>query len=96
MHDHGLGLGERETVAVQAEELGVLADARKHRLALALVLDAEEIDHIGVGQSFVQIIGHPTAHFLKHSRHECAGAAEGDVGTELAQGPDIGAGHAAV
>ena len=96
MHDHGLRLGEGETFAVQAEEPGVLADARKHRLALALVLDAEEIDHIGVGQCFVQIIGHPTAHFLKHPRYECAGAAERDVGAELAQGPDVGAGHAAV
>ena len=60
------------------------------------MLDAKEVDHIGVGQCFVQIIGHTTAHFLEHPRHECAGAAERDIGAELAQGPDIGAGHAAV
>ena len=96
MHDHGLRLGEREAFAIEPEEPGVLADAWEHRLALALVLDAKEVDHICVGQCFVQIIGHTTAHFLEHPRHECAGAAERDVGAELAQGPDVGAGHAAV
>jgi hypothetical protein len=35
----------------QAEKAGVFANARKHRLALALVLDAQQVDDVGVAMA---------------------------------------------
>ena len=49
MHDEGVGLGLGEARAVEAEEAGVFADTGEHRLALAFVLDAQEVDDIGTG-----------------------------------------------
>src|SRR5580704_3488101 len=47
VHDEGIGLGAGEPGFVEAEEAGVFAEAGKHGLALAFVLDAEEVDDVG-------------------------------------------------
>ena len=83
VHDHGLGLGERETFAVQAEEPGILADARNIVLRWRSCWMRRRLITSASASASSRCAGHPTAHFLKHPRYECA-AAERDVGTELA------------
>src|SRR5216110_3005829 len=55
MHDQHVGLGATETGFVQPEKAGVFADARKHRLALALVLDAQQVDDVSIGDGFFDV-----------------------------------------
>ena len=50
VHDQGVGLGPGQAGLGQAEQAGVFAEAGKHRLALALVLDAQEVDDVGVAR----------------------------------------------
>ena len=96
MHDQDVGLGEREARLIEAEKSGVLADAGKHGMALTLVLDAQEIDDIGVGNRFLDIVGHFAAHLLEGSRDESGRSAKSDIGTELPQRPNVGAGDTAI
>ena len=60
------------------------------------MLNSQEVDDIGIGQRVVHVVSHAAAHLLKDTRHQCAWAAEGDVGAELAQGPNVGSRDAAV
>lgn len=56
VHDQDVGFGGGEAGVVDAEERGVFAQAWEHGLALALVLDAEEIQDIGVADGFVEVV----------------------------------------
>ena len=96
MHDNHVGFCPREALLVESEQGGVFIEAGEHRLALALVLDAQQVDDVGIGDGLLDIVGHPTAHLLEQARHERAGAAERHVRAEFGQRPDVGAGHPAV
>ena len=63
---------------------------------LLLVLDAEQIHHIRVGQRLVHIVCHAASHFFVDARDERRRAAERDVRAELGQRPDVRPRHATV
>jgi hypothetical protein len=60
------------------------------------VLDAQEVDDVGVGDGFGDVVGDAAAHLFEDFWDEGGGAAEGDFGAEFGEGPDVGAGDAAV
>ena len=96
MHDERVGLDPLHPSLVQPEERGVFAQAREHRHPLALVLDAQEVDHVGVAQGFLEVPGHPAAELLEDLGHERRRPAQRDLRAQLEQRPDVGPGHAAV
>ena len=96
VHDERVGFGFLEARFVEAKERGVFVDARKHRLALALVLDAQEMDDVGVTNRFFHVVGDAATHLLKHARHQSCRAAERDLGAEFRERPNIRARDTAV
>ena len=96
MHDDGVRLESREPLVCQAEERPVFADTREGGEPLALVLDAEQIDDVSVGEGVVDVVCHAATHLLEDAWHERRRAAERDVRAELGQRPNVRAGHAAV
>src|SRR6185369_4595273 len=95
VHDDSVRLHPAGTGVVEAEHAGVFADGREMADALALVLDAEEHDDVGVGEGGAEVVRDLDAHRLEPVRHEGGGAHDGDVGAELGEGVDVGAGDAA-
>ena len=96
MHHDRVRLEPVESLGRQAEERPVFADAREGREPLPLVLDAEQIHHIRVGQRLVHIVRHAASHFFVDARDERRRAAERDVRAELGQRPDVRPRHATV
>ena len=70
MHDHGVGLEPGEALLVQAEHRSVFADAWEERLALAFVLDAEQVDHVGVAQGVINVVCNAAPKLFEHARHK--------------------------
>ena len=95
MHDEGVGLEPRGALLGEAEEGGVFAEAGEVFLALALVLDAQEVDDVDLGQDGVDVVRDADAQLLELARDERAGADERDARAELEQRPDVRAGDAA-
>ena len=96
MHDQRIGFGFFQALFVQAKQTRVFAQTGKHALALPFVLDAQQIDDIGIGDRFIDVVGDAAAHLLEDFRDEGGWAAQRDVGTEFRQRPDIGTGDATV
>ncbi len=65
MHDQRIGFGPGQAGFVQAEKLRVFVDAGEHGLALALVLDAQQVDDVGVANGLLHVVGHAAAHLLE-------------------------------
>jgi len=57
VHDDDLLFAAIEPLRGQGEKLVVLADRREHVPLLALLLDAEHLDHVQVGEHLVQVVG---------------------------------------
>jgi hypothetical protein len=96
VHDESVGFGEGEALAVEAVEADVFVEAGEHGLALAFVLDAQEVDDVGVGEGFLDLVGDAATHLFEDARDEGGGTAQGDAGAEFEEGPDVRAGDAAV
>ena len=56
MHDEAVGFERAARALVRPKERGVFAKTGKIFLALAFVLDAEKIDHVGVRQDLVELV----------------------------------------
>src|SRR5436190_24331268 len=56
MYDQTTGFEELGALPGQTKERGIFAETRKILLPLALMLDAQEIDHIRPGQNRIQIV----------------------------------------
>ena len=95
MHDDGLGVEPGGAGLVEAEHAGVFAERGKVAGGLALVLDAQEHDDLGVGERGLEVVRDLHAEGGEPVRHEGGGADERDVGLELGERPDVGAGDAA-
>ena len=74
----------------------VLAQAGDERAAPPLRLEAEQRDHIGVGQRGVEIGGDLDRPALERGRQQAARCGQRDVGSQGGVGQDLGAGHPAV
>src|SRR6266567_853225 len=48
VHNEGIWFCSREARGVEAKEAGVFAEAGKHALALPFMLDAQQIDNVGI------------------------------------------------
>jgi hypothetical protein len=70
MHDEYVGIAGVEPFHVEAEERDILADRGEKAAALALVLDAQEHDDIGVGQDRIEIVGDIHAQLAEDFRHQ--------------------------
>ena len=75
MHDQGVGPGFRQPRFVETEEAGIFAETWKHRLALTLVLNAEQVDDVGLAYGIFDVISDTAAHFFEHARDECGRSA---------------------
>lgn len=95
VHDQDIGLQPGHAGAVEAELGPVFTDAGEHAVALPLVLDAKEIHHVGVTKGLPHIPADAAAEPLKDARDQRGRSAEGDLGAQLVEGPDVGAGHPA-
>lgn len=93
VHDNGIRLQPGGAEFVQSEHTGVFTDRWKVAGALAFVLDAQEHDGVGIGEGLAQIVADAHAHGFEALWHEGAGAGDGDLGPELLQTNNIGAGH---
>ncbi len=91
MHDQNLRLQTRQAGAIEAEFGAVLADPGEHGLLLALMLNPEEVHDVGVPQTFVHVPAHATTHLLEDPGHQGGRTAEGDLRSQLAKRPDVGA-----
>ena len=70
MHNERVRLGAGKPRPIQAEQIGVLADAREHRFTLSLMLNPQQIDDIGLGNCLIHIVSHSATHLLKHPGHQ--------------------------
>ena len=96
VHDERLRMEQGHAGGRQAEQGRILARGGEHGLALPLVLDAEEVDDVGPAQGVLDVPGDAAAEAFEGLGDERGRAAEGDVGTQLAEGPDVGTRDAAV
>ena len=61
MHDEYIGFRARESLFGKSEQARVFANAREHRFALTLVLDAEQVDHVCVLNRGIYVVGDLTS-----------------------------------
>ena len=95
MHDDGLGIQPGGPGLVESEHTRVLAKRREVAGGLALVLNAEEHDDLGVGERRFEVVRHLDPEVGEPMRHEGRRADQGDVRLKLGERPDVGAGDAA-
>ena len=89
------GLASASFSGREAEGLGVLAGARQHRPAHALVLQAQHDDHVGAADALGQVVADAHAHLLQVAGHQRLRADGADLGhAERRQRMDVGAGDA--
>src|SRR5437867_7391071 len=96
MHNEHVGFGPGKTDFVQAKQVGIFVNAREHRLALAFVLDAQQVDDVRVGHGVINIVSHAAAHLFKNPGHKGGWTAKGDSSAQLGERPNVRAGDAAV
>ena len=84
----GAGFGE-------AEERDVFAEAGEVFLALALVLDPQEVHDIHFGEDIVEAVSDADAEFFKAFRDQRGRAYECHFGAEFEEAENVGAGDAA-
>ena len=89
------GLSSLARALGQAEERGVFAEAGEVFLPLPLVLDAQQVDDVGVREHVVEVVRDRAAELLELARHERARADERDARAELEQRVDVRARDAA-
>ena len=96
MHDDDIGLGAGEGALGQAEVARVFVDRGEEVLALALELDAQHHDHVGVAHAGVQIAGASRPRLRSSGGSRVGGPTRRTVRAEGAQREDVRARHAAV
>src|SRR3954463_11596344 len=96
VHDQSIGFTAVKPSFVEAEQISVLADTGEHGLALAFVLDAQQVDYICVFDRLIYIMGHPAAHLFENFGHERTRTAQSYVCAEFEQGPNIRSCHATI
>ena len=96
MHDEHVFLAALEAVVRQAEEPRELADGGKLAGLDALELHTEHVQDVHLADDRVQVVYHLGAQRLEAARQERRRADEDDLGAQLGQAPQIGAGDAAV
>ena len=92
MHHDGVVLGEAELGAVDAEGRGVLADAGEEGALEALLLDAQHHHHVGSVEGLTQARDHLDAERLDAQRDHGGRRRDPDLGTQLLEAEDVGAG----
>ena len=85
-----------QALFVDLVEKPVLANRREEVALLALELDAQEVDDVGLADGFLEVVADAHAVLLEAAGDQRAGAADGDFGAEFGEGPDVGSGDAAV
>ena len=89
-------LARLQPAAVDLVALGVLAQRGHEGLGHALALHPQRVDHVGVGEAVVEVVGDVAAERLDPARDQRGRAAHRHLGAELAEGEDVRAGHARV
>ena len=92
VHEH---LARVQAPAVDLVLVGVLAQGRHEGLVHALVLHAQGVDDVGLGQ-VVEGEAHVAAERLDAARDQRRRPADGDPGAHLLEGEDVRARHARV
>ena len=92
VHEH---LARVQAAAVDLVLVGVLAQGRHEGLVHALVLHAQGVDDVGLGQ-VVEGEAHVAAERLDAARDQRRRPADGDPGAHLLEGEDVRARHARV
>lgn len=95
VHDEGTGFEPFGAGFVETKDAGVFADGGEMGRGLALVLNAEEHDRVGVFEGGLQVVANADPHGAKAFGDEGAGSGDGDFGAEFLEANDIGARHAA-
>src|SRR5206468_7885422 len=89
-----IGLQKLCALFGQTEQANVFADAGEIFSALAFVLDAQEVHHIGFWQHVLDLVRNLDAKFLKLARHKRAWPDQRHVRTKLHQAENIRARNA--
>src|SRR5439155_25533256 len=94
MHNQAVSLQKFGAFFGETEEANVFADAGKIFSALAFVLNAQKIHHIGFGKYLIDLVRNFDSKFLKFARDQCARADQRDARTELEQTKNVRARNA--
>ena len=95
VHDEAGGFQFFRAGLGKAEEGDIFAQAGEVFLALALVLDAEEVDDISLGEDFVDAVADADTELFKAFRDEGRRADQRDFRAEFEEAEDVRAGNAA-
>jgi len=95
VHDDGLRVEPGGAGLVEAEHARVLAERGEVAARLALVLDAQEHHHLGVGQGGLEVVRDLHTEVGEPVGYEGGGPDQRDGGAHLREGVDVGAGDAA-
>src|SRR5689334_2992672 len=79
MHDQTIGFQKFCPFFGQAEKRGVLTDAREIFLALTLMLNPQQIDHVSLGQDLVDLVRDLYAQLFKFARDQGARTDQRDL-----------------
>ena len=96
VHDERVRLDAFDVFLIDPEEPGIFVDAREKSRRLPLVLDAQEIDHVGALERLLQPVADLDADFFEFARHQRGGPGEHDFRAELEQPPHVAPGDPAV
>ena len=97
MHHDGVWLGQLQMLQTQPVEREIFA-RREGRFVLALQLDAQHHDDVGVANGFVHVggQGHAGREMFQFRRQQRRGSAQHDIGAVFRKQKHVGARHAAV
>jgi hypothetical protein len=96
MHDQRVGLGQRQLLRIEAEEMEVLAHRGHETSVHALPLQAEHHDDIGTDKPLPHVGEDFDTETLDPVGEQCGRADDADPGAQRIQEQDVGSGNAAM
>src|SRR5262245_13119763 len=93
VHDERVGLGARELVVIEAEEVEVFALARDQARHHALALKPQHHDDVGIGQALAHRCVHLDAQPLDAGRHQGGRRHDANAGAERVEQEDVRPGN---
>ncbi len=95
MHDDGIGFDPFRAGLIQTKHARVFADGREVPGSLALVLNAEQHDHIGIGEGGAQVVRDFHVERFEPPRYERGWSDDRHISPELGERVDVGTRDAA-
>lgn len=90
VHNERTGLEPFSAGFIETEDAGVFADGGEMSGGLALVLDTEEHDGVGVFEGGLEVVADADPHRAEAFGDKGTGTGEGDFGAEFLEADDIG------